>query len=252
MERLIRGALIGWIALACPAAGRADSSQDLFKQGNTAYAAGQFSQAASFYESARSQGLDHWVLYYDLGNAYFKAGVTGKAAANYLRAFRLNPHSGDVIYNLNLVLTKAGDPLLPNESLAALFWRVFYILSLNTLAVLSSVLFIAVCIGGSLFFLGRWRSSAEVAFGALLVLVLLGTWFGLRIAINERQEAVVVNGTAEVRSAPNLGTPANFTVPEGRRVQILEDQEPVKDWIEIGVPQEGLKGWVPSSSIDPV
>ena len=55
---------------------------------------------------------------------------------------------------------------------------------------------------------------------------------------------------AEVRSGPNTTYPANFTVPEGRRVLILKEEEPIQGWLEVGVPQEGLKGWVPDTSVE--
>jgi hypothetical protein len=235
--------LTGWV--------HAESSQDLFKQGNAAYAAGQFAQAAQSYEAARTQGLNHWILEYNLGNAWYKSGQTGKAVVHYLRAFRLNSHQNDVIYNLNLVLTRAGDPLLPEEALAGLFWRLFYALSLNWLAVLTSALFLAVCFGSGMMVLGKIRFRPETVAGALILFMAMAVWFGMRISLAEQPEAVVVSGTAEVRSAPNLETPANFTVPEGRRVLIL-DHEPVQGWMEIGVPQEGLKGWVPAASIEAV
>ena len=238
------GVFAGWAA--------AENPQEAYKQGNAAYANGQFSQAAASYESARAQGLSNWVLYYNLGNAHYKAGETGRAIVNFLRAFRLQSNQTDVVDNLNLALTRIGDPLVPTEALAALFWHLFYSLSLNTLTMLSSLLFVAVCLGAALFFLGKWRPTAEPAFIAVSVLVVLGIWLGGRIALAERKDGVIVSGTAEVRAAPNMSSPANFTVPEGRRILILDEEEPIKGWLEIGVPQEGLKGWVPDASVEAV
>lgn len=68
----------------------------------------------------------------------------------------------------------------------------------------------------------------------------------------EKPLGVVVSSVAEVRSGPNITYPANFTVPEGRRVLILKEQEPIQGWLEIGVPQEGLKGWVPDTSVETI
>ena len=82
------------------------------------------------------------------------------------------------------------------------------------------------------------------------VFVLFGTWLGARIYLLEKPAGVVVASVAEVRSGPNTTYPANFTVPEGHRVLILEEQEPIQGWLEIGVPQEGLKGWVPETSVE--
>lgn len=236
--------LSGWV--------HAEGPEVAFKQGNEAYANGQFAQAVTAYESARSAGLQHWTLYYNLGNAHFKTGALGKAVANYLRAFRLNPGQRDVIYNLNLALTKAGDPLLPQDALGRLAWRAFYKPPINALAVLTSLIFIVLAVRLSLLLLRKKQLGAEPVFVMLGILLLLGVWFGLRIASLERHQGVVVSGIAEVRSGPNLSDTANFTVPEGRRVLILEEQQPIKGWLEIGVPQEGLKGWVPDSSVEAI
>ena len=228
------------------------SSQDFFQQGNTAYAQGQFSQAVHAYEYVRAQGLSHWALYYNLGNAYYKGGQLGRAIANYERAFRLNPHQEDVVFNLNLALAKAGDPLLPNGPLARLLWRIFFWPSLNVLTVLVSLLFMGLCIGGAAYFTKGYRSSAELTMGVAAGWLALSLWLGFRISLATQREAVIVVPTAEVRSGPNTTYSANFTVPEGRRVLLLEEQEPIKGWMEIGIPSEGLKGWVPDLSIEPI
>ncbi len=227
-------------------------AETAYQQGNTAYAQGQFSQAATAYESVRAEGLVHWVLYYNLGNAYYKAGDTGKAIANYLRAFRLQSNQRDVVFNLHLALTQIGDPLLPKDALSTLFWKLFFTLSLQTLTWLTSILWVGVCLGAALFFLGQWRPHAEVAVLAVVLLIGVGMWFGARVTLAERREGVILMGPAEVRAAPNLSAPANFTVPSGRRVLILEEHPSIQGWLEIGVPQEGLKGWIQQSALEPV
>jgi hypothetical protein len=230
----------------------ADVSQDLFKQGNDAYAAGKFADAITAYESGQKQGLRSWALSYNLGNAYYRSGQTGKAIVNYDRAFQLNPGRGDVVYNLNLAATKAGDPRVPSSALPALFWRLFYFFSANTLALMASLVLTLLAAGLIAWFLGKWSPRTDLL-GLLGVLLgLLAIWLGVRIYLLEQPVAIVVVPTAEVRSGPNLSETANFIVPEGRRVLILEEQEPVSGWVEIGVPQEGLKGWVPDTAVESI
>jgi hypothetical protein len=75
-------------------------------------------------------------------------------------------------------------------------------------------------------------------------------WLGARMYLLEHPQGVVVSPIAEVRSGPNTTYPTNFTVPEGHRVLLLDEQEPVQGWFEIGAPEQGLKGWAPESSVE--
>ncbi len=234
----------------CQAAFSASPSDETFKQANAAYNAGKFTDAATLYETARQAGLRHWVLYYNLGNADYKNGQIGKAIANYYRAFRLNSANRDIIYNLNLTTTRAGDPVVPSGALPALFWKMFFMLPINTLTLLASLIFILGVSGCGFWLAGRWRPTQEVLIFSLLVILWMGGWLGVRIYFNERPEGVIAGGVGEVRSGPNTTYPANFTVPEGHRVLILDEQEPVTGWVEIGVPEQGLKGWIPTSLIE--
>ena len=96
----------------------------------------------------------------------------------------------------------------------------------------------------------QWPSGVTV--GSILAFFIFGSWMGARIYLLELPEGVVVASVAEVRSGPNLTYPANFTVPEGHRVQLLREQEPIQGWVEIGVPDQGLKGWIPESSVETI
>jgi hypothetical protein len=243
-----------FMLLFLPLSCLADTPQDLSKSGNQLYAEGKFSDAARSYQAAVDQGLRNWVLEYDLGNAYYRAGQIGRAILHYERAFRMNSGQGDVIYNLNLATAKAGDPELPTTALPILAWRLFYLLSINALTVVTSMLFVLLCAWAAraLWPAAHGPSFAEGSLPAIVAFMclMLGSWLGIRIYLLEKPEGVVVAPVAEVRSGPNTTYPANFTVPEGHRVLILQEQEPIQGWLEIGVPQEGLRGWVPDSSVD--
>lgn len=228
----------------------AESPQDIFKRANAAYAEGKFQEAAALYESARDNGLSHGILHYNLGNAFYKTGRLGKAIASYQRAFRLNSGDRDVLDNLQLVSTRAGSPVMPTGSLAALSWRVFFFFTLNTLTIVASVLFVFLCVAGVSALLRKPLLKLEASFLVLGGFCLVAGWLAARAYLTERPEGVIVTPVAEVRSGPNLSYPANFTVPEGHRVFILKEQEPVTDWVEIGVPDQGLKGWVPTSAME--
>jgi tetratricopeptide (TPR) repeat protein len=229
---------------------RAESPQELYKAANAQYADGKFSDAAQKYQAAADQGLRHWVLEYDLANACYRAGQLGKAILHYERAFRMNSGQSDVLYNLDLATKKAGDPELPGTALPLLAWRLFYFLPINTLTLLTSLFILVLTAAAGSALMGKYFLKADAVFALVLVFMVLGGWLGARIYLLETAQGVVVSPVAEVRSGPNTTYAANFTIPEGRRVLILKEQEPIQGWLEIGVPQEGLKGWVPDTSVE--
>ena len=100
----------GWFGLAT-AAGEAD----LLQQANQLYSEGEYRQAADAYEQLlQEQGVAP-ELYYNLGNAYFKAGEVALSILNYERALRLNPRFDDARYNLQLAQERVIDNIPPAQ-----------------------------------------------------------------------------------------------------------------------------------------
>ena len=80
---MIRRALIVAAALCAlqfvaPARAKADS-QATFEAANAAYDKGSYAEARKGYESLLAAGVDHEVVFYNLGNTYFRQGQLGRA-----------------------------------------------------------------------------------------------------------------------------------------------------------------------------
>ncbi|MFQ5578720.1 MAG: tetratricopeptide repeat protein, partial [Anaerolineae bacterium] len=154
-----RTAWLKWLALLC-AAGLAlalraprllaqdDSPTGIMLQANRLYEAGQFAEAAQTYRQLIDRGLQNQVVYYNLGNAYFKQGDLGRAILNYRRAGRLVPRAPDIRANLTLARAQTVDAIqvagkAPLNELATLVqtW-----LTLNEMAALSLGLWLALAL----------------------------------------------------------------------------------------------------------
>ena len=61
--------------------------------------------------------------------------------------------------------------------------------------------------------------------------------------------AVVTAPRVEARSAPSDDSGVAFTAPEGQKVAALSESGP---WMEIGLPSQGLKGWIKKSDVEPI
>ena len=81
----------------------------LFADANAQYAEGNYAEAAIQYEqilaelpstSVADLPSDYAVVYYNLGNAYFKQGELAQSILAYERALRLQPSFKDAKHNL--------------------------------------------------------------------------------------------------------------------------------------------------------
>lgn len=189
-------------------------------------------------------------LHYNLGNAYFKSNRTGRAVVSYMRAYRLLPRDTDIRYNLNFILERSGENLVP-AGIPAVVHLAYYLLSENELKGLNWLLLWIVLIAASVYVTSNaWRPVLKTPLiSAGILWCVLALWWTLRSLTAVHGAAVIVDGTAELRNGPGGNFSPSATVPEGRIVRIMDVKE---NWIEIGIPKEGVKGWVKSSSIEKV
>src|SRR5919108_3472192 len=73
-----------------------------FLKANQEYAQGHFKEAISGYEALVRDGQWSANVFYDLGNAYFRAGDFGRAILNYERALALERHHPEATANLQI------------------------------------------------------------------------------------------------------------------------------------------------------
>lgn len=218
---------------------------------NRQYEAGSFSGAIAAYQAVIAKEPSNAAAHFNLGNAYYKEGgpgSLGRAIASYERAFLLLPRDGNVRYNLDLALRKAGETLVPEGTPRSLH-LIFHWLSAGELAGLHWLAFWALCLLGSAYAWRRsWRERlfpyAAAAAGAWLF---FAAWLGMRSLIDVKDLGVITAANTEGRSGPGLQFPVGFNAPEGRRVTILTQRG---EWLEVGVLKEGLRGWVPVKSIE--
>lgn len=238
-------------ALAAYAA--AAPSPARLSEANALYESSRFSDAAVSYETLLKESPYSATLQYNLGNARFRQGgpgALGRAVAAYLRAFRLDPRDGDIRTNLDFALKRAGESLYPSEMPPAVFVA-YHLLSDAELAALHWVAFWAACLlgAGALLVVKARAPLRSAALAAAACWALAGGWWALRYSTGFKDPAVVVLQDAEVRSGPGESFPVSFKVPEGRRVERLDEKGP---WQEIGVPREGLKGWILKASLEAI
>ncbi len=226
--------------------------QELFQKGAQSYQEGNFSAAMQSFEGIARELPKNALVEYNLGNAAYKLGRTGEAVAHWIRAWRMRPRDADIRFNLTLITAQLNDPFFPDNLFLRWLKIVYYGLNLNELTVLFW-LCLWIAAGGWIYGFLVKEELINVKNSALLIgLVLVGAWWSVRTysEIAEKSGIVAID-QAEVRSGPGYQFGVGFTAPAGRCVMILKEI-PNSDWIEVGIPKEGLKGWIQRDHVFPI
>ena len=192
-------------------------------------------------------------LHFNLGNACFKAGQTGRALAAYRQAEALAPRDPGVQFNLQFARKKVST----QEGATGPFWaRAFTTLTLNEWA---GLLAAAGWLWFVLLILREWRPTLRPALrgytatAGVVVLVLAG---GLAVSAQLRLQttaAVVVVPDAIARSGPLDEAKVLHQFRDGTEVTVLDEKE-----ITVGTsPQRWLhvrdtaqrSGWMKSDQL---
>lgn len=243
-------ALLVW---AKPA--RADDER--FARAARAYAEQRYAEAIAEYEGLAKDGVRHPALYYNLGNAYFRAGQVGRAILSYERALRLAPDFDDARFNLDVaretVAARYGKDTVAGAEKDPLWMRVVSAVPLPTLAwafLVLDVLFFAVLIAVRFLPTGFLRTglvAGEVFLGlagAFVGALLLGQ---IHLSRNV-QVSVVVADEVVMREGPD---PTRREMPKlhaGLRVVILRESQ---GWYRIRLANR-MEGWVPKESVEAI
>src|SRR5262245_41102750 len=88
------------------------SGDSAFESANRLYEQGKFTEAASAYQKLVQSGYASTAVYFNLGNAFFKAGQIGQAVAAYRQAERISPRDPDLRANLQFARNQIQGPTL--------------------------------------------------------------------------------------------------------------------------------------------
>lgn len=229
-----------------------DYPQQLWDRANAAYADGRWDDAADAYALIVSLGLESPRLYYNLGNAYFKAGSLGKAIVNYERAARLDPSDPDIRYNLEFASSRTQDRIdaVPEFILKTWTRRLCYILDSDAWAIIFIVLLVLTCAAVLVFLLAPTVGGRRTGFILALVFLLSGA-AALGFSLHQKNdcflhdEAVVMKPVISAKSSPE-GSMDLFILHEGTKVKIVDS---VGEWMNVEI-SDGRQGWTRSGDLE--
>ncbi|MEW5978190.1 MAG: tetratricopeptide repeat protein [Acidobacteriota bacterium] len=239
--------LIAVCSLAFYLSAKAESVEELFRQGNELYSSGKYEEAIKRYTRITDAGFENEWVHYNLGNAYFKSDQIGLAVLQYEKALKLAPYQAEIVDNLELARARIIDKVepMPATLVERLWSRLSQWPSLDAQTAVVLVLFLAANGAFSVFILvrpPRWRIVALAGAGSLLFLSLCS---GIVTGIRIYQESTVRSGVVlaeqtNVLSGPGSDNPVLFSIHEGLKVAVGSE---VNGWVQISL-DNGWNGWV--------
>ncbi len=220
------------------------ASDGLFAQANQEYAAGNFEDAARDYSSMAKSGEWSAALFYNLGNAFFRARDFGRAILNYERALALEPNHPEAQANLRVARDEARALELTPD------WtkRFRQMATINQFTAGALIFFWAAAFLFASFITGRKRRGGLVLCIVCILLCLSSVLLirSLEGGKHGRSLAIVTSAGVQARLA-TADTSANvLTLPAGSEVQVEQERG---DWIYAILPND-LRGWIPAKDVE--
>jgi tetratricopeptide (TPR) repeat protein len=241
----LRCVLAFWYALlVSPVFAQSDAE---FVKANQDYAQNNFKEAISGYENLVRSGQWSANVFYNLGNAYFRAGDFGRAILNYERALALERHHPEATANLQI----ARDEARALEMQQSWPERYLQFASINQYVITAAIavwvgLF---CVVGLIF--ARRRSAAIIAslsFSFLVFVIAILAIYQLDHGSKGRALAIVTGKDVQARLATADTANSVLALPPGSEVKILSSRG---DWVYAALPNS-LRGWIPAKDAEPV
>ncbi|MFH1139203.1 MAG: tetratricopeptide repeat protein [Pseudomonadota bacterium] len=212
-------------------------------EGLKAYDEGRFAEAADEFQKLVAQGAKNGPLFYNLGNAYLKAGDLGRAVLWYERAVKYSPRDPDLRFNLAHARSLVQDEKESGGGVltgVAFFWKGLLGERSIQLAALVSNFFLFLALG-----LLRLAGRRQV-FKGLAVAALISTLLFTPTALYQFHraefdpEGVILAGEAPVRSGLSDQAAELFVLHAGTKVEVQDQRD---GYVRIAFSPEKI-GWI--------
>jgi tetratricopeptide (TPR) repeat protein len=239
-HRSVLAWIVTWLLAGWSVAGTAESTDNpaaRFNAANKLYEQGKYAEAATQYNGILQENLASPALYYNLGNACFKAGESGRAIAAYLQAEELAPRDPDLRANLQFVRNQIQGP-----TLSASHWQM--LAGRLTINEWSWLAMLALWTWFALLIILQWRPWLKPALrGYLYATGISASGLCLCLAMTVymhqvERTAVVTSPEVTAHNGPLEESPSAFSLHDGAELKVLDEKD---QWLQIntGTPRSG-------------
>ncbi|WP_222166721.1 tetratricopeptide repeat protein [Edaphocola aurantiacus] len=238
---LLLGCIVGWA--------QDEAAVQDWNEATRSYAAHQYRNAAEHYEAIVKKHEASDVVYYNLGNAYYKNGERGKAVLNYKRALKLNASNKQARDNISFIHSKTpGAPVVLKDIFFMRWYHaVLYKIPANTWAIAALIGFLLVLfviyrmITGKIRFGYRWLSLSTVVW----LLIISFAFTGYRQG-KVNTEGVVLSSQAFLYESGDMTKP-RMSVPEGTVLNLIGQPKEGKVLVRLA---NGTEGWIDQADVE--
>ncbi len=226
----------------------------------------KFTHAAQLYEQLFEFNFISGQIYYNLGNAYYRQGMSGKAILYYRKAEKLLPRNANIKANINLLKSDFEDKeamrRVPEILKIVCFW--YFFLNLNEIMALTIYMYLAfmASILSVIFLRFQWLKNISIILASCLLVLVIS--LGMK-AYNQHsiERGVVIANECEIRYGPGEEYEPKFEIHEGAEVKIEEERNKwYKVYVYVDVESirdeedkkdiEFKKGWIPKAKVEKI
>ncbi|MEA3307445.1 MAG: hypothetical protein U9Q34_06640 [Elusimicrobiota bacterium] len=224
------------------------SSQATPVSANELYKAEKFNQAFKAYAQENIANPDNPHALYNMGNCQFRMKNLSLSILYYAKAFNLLPRNADIRYNLEFAMNRTGQKLV-QDGTPLFLHKIFYFFALSELQAISYITFWILCLLLSAAIIKKdIRSKIWPPFIYLIaVFGVFFIWGTMRAGARFENAAVIMELDTPILSGPGKNFKTYASLPAGRVVKITDI--PGSIYIQIGIPEKGLKGWIEKAAL---
>ena len=223
-----------------------------FKAAGDDYRQSRYDAAAAKYLMIYRSGINNHILFYNLGNCYYRLNRLGPAMLMWEKGLKLEPNHLLLKDNVEFASKRLYDKFEAEEQhfLGAVMGAIAGIFNADGWTLLTIILFWLS--GTALAFAQLAKRSAikrvSGYFTALFILLFLVsgifTAAGYYSMMYDKQ-GILLSPAVQVRSGPGTNNPILFVLHEATKVRV-EGEQP--GWLHISVPN-GYNGWLPAQTV---
>lgn len=232
---------------------------------DSAYMNDDFKQAIELYTQAIDNDGSSSILYYNLGNSYYRMGMFGKAIVCYERALRLDPTNKEARTNLEFVNTKITDQIEDNGTfISNIFEKIIDRCHSNGWAWIALSSFIMFLLAVMIYIFVPAIVLKKIGFfGAIILffIVVISNIFAYKAAnkATAHNHAIIIEPSTILSTSPRQPKDRSeeaILLHEGTKVELIDSVTTVNDstkmkWFDVKIDNKH-RAWINSNAVEKI